>query len=282
MNKRGQFYLIAALVVVGLIAGLATVYNSAKSLSEDIAVYDLSEEIIFEGSQVLASGVFNAQEDDQIVQNVENLTEYYAKTNPNSELIVIYGDTNELHYIIYNNTVAGTISIQGSSGETSELIIPGRLEKRKGTITPGQDHSVEIRLGPNAMYNFDVKPGKQFYIILRKEKQDETFVAIPGGQTGERTEPSPGTCPYLYDQCMRALFEACGPQNESCMSQASSSCQTLKNTCIQYPSCTWSAWPECKIEYGSESCDSFESCSTQVNSCNTRLASDCQSNQLVA
>ena len=60
MDKRGQFFLIAAVVIIGLIIGLSVVYNSVKAPKEDSQVYDLSKEIDYESAQVIDHGTFNA------------------------------------------------------------------------------------------------------------------------------------------------------------------------------------------------------------------------------
>ena len=44
MNKRGQFFLIAAVVVIAILVGLAALYSVADTPQEDSVVFDLSKE----------------------------------------------------------------------------------------------------------------------------------------------------------------------------------------------------------------------------------------------
>src|SRR3990170_1035698 len=111
MNKRGQIFLIAALVIVGILAGLVTIYNTTRSSSEDITVYDLSKEINFESSQVLDHGILYSTPSEQSGNNIKNLTDYYAKTNSGNEIIIAYGTTDKMTIIIYNSSNKGTIGI---------------------------------------------------------------------------------------------------------------------------------------------------------------------------
>jgi len=71
VKKRGQVFLIAALITIAVLAGLVTIYNRASSSVEDVTVFDLSEEIILEASQVIDSGIFNTISDTQISKNLE-------------------------------------------------------------------------------------------------------------------------------------------------------------------------------------------------------------------
>ena len=47
MHKKGQFFLIAAIVIIMIVIGLGTIYVSTNSQSEDTQTVDLSEEIYF-------------------------------------------------------------------------------------------------------------------------------------------------------------------------------------------------------------------------------------------
>ena len=45
MNKRGQFFLIAAIIIVGVVVGLASVVNTVRVGGQNEAFYKLAEEI---------------------------------------------------------------------------------------------------------------------------------------------------------------------------------------------------------------------------------------------
>jgi len=69
MVKKGQVFLIAALVIVSILIGLGAIYNTVNVSAEDIQIYDLSDEISFEASQVLDSGVFHGTDKGKIEEN---------------------------------------------------------------------------------------------------------------------------------------------------------------------------------------------------------------------
>lgn len=234
MNKRGQFFLIAALVIVALIAGLATVYNAAKSTSTESSIYDLSDEISFEGSQVLASGIFNARTEQETTQNLLNITEYYAKTTPDSELLVVYGNPNNLQYTIYTNNIVGTIAVE-TGGAPLQVVRTGRLSRSTGSINANSP-TVQIRLSNDAVYTFHIKPGSQFYIVLKKQSESESYVAVPGNN-------QPTFCQNLDGRC-HAVAQARCQNDAQCLQTFEAECTSLytqcnQRTCTTTASCTF-------------------------------------------
>ena len=64
MNKRGQFYLVAAMVIIVLIVGFAAVQNYTKK-SRTIKLIDLKEELGIESGKVLDFGTFNLENPEE-------------------------------------------------------------------------------------------------------------------------------------------------------------------------------------------------------------------------
>ncbi|MBI5804347.1 hypothetical protein HY450_03825 [Candidatus Pacearchaeota archaeon] len=175
--KRGQFYLVAALVIIGILATLTTVYNVAKTQREDLTVYDLSTEINYEAAQVIDNGIFTATSDEQIGGNVENLTDFYAEANPTSDLLVIYGNESELTIIFYNNTKIGSVGIS-FGGVPIDLEIE-ELRKLKGRIPRDRSGRVQVELNEGIRYTFELNAGQVFFIVLKKEKDEGRYVSLP-------------------------------------------------------------------------------------------------------
>ena len=63
--KKGQFYLIAAIIIIGLLISFITIFNYAKT-EENVIVNDLENELKIENQKVLSYGFFS--EDDKIRQ----------------------------------------------------------------------------------------------------------------------------------------------------------------------------------------------------------------------
>ena len=94
MNKRGQFFLIAALLISGIAIGFSTLYNSAYIEQADTQVYDLSEELYAELQQTYDAGTVRGQNQDEIQANLKKLADYYQQQNPDSTFVIFYGSSD--------------------------------------------------------------------------------------------------------------------------------------------------------------------------------------------
>ena len=165
-------YLVAALIIAALIIGLGTIYNYARLSKEDKNVLGLSREIDYETSRVIDRGVFKGED---INKQVENITEYYANLNPRNELVTVFGDVNQLTAYHYKLNNEGTICIQTGSCTGIEF-----FSKVRDNVQVIQDNNnLKVSLEQGDVYEFELKPGKNFYIVLIKEKENEIFVAAP-------------------------------------------------------------------------------------------------------
>ena len=173
IKKRGQFFFIAALVIVAILFGLGTVYTSIKSQKEDQSIYDLSKEISIEASQVIDNGVFLAISQEKINENIENLTHYYAELNPNTDLVFIYGNQSLVYLLLYNNTIQGSVGIS-SGGSPANLQVVGR-NTQKSTLS--NTDKVTVILPKNINYHFNISQGQNFYIVIKRERANDRTIA---------------------------------------------------------------------------------------------------------
>ena len=100
MNKRGQFFLIAALIIVSILFGLGTIYNSAVS-AESPDVSNLAKEIKYEIIQKVDSSVILGLEKAEIYSNIEEIAEIYGASTSNA-IIVLYGIKGDFHTLAHN------------------------------------------------------------------------------------------------------------------------------------------------------------------------------------
>ena len=173
MQKRGQFFLIAALVIIAILIGITTIYNVVNAAEEDQTVYDLTNEIDFESVQLLDNGIFNERTENQINQHVKSLMDNYASSNPESDLITIYGDFDQVSILYYSSIEHGTVGVS-TGGSSIEQPIEVSEERQK-TINP-VDKKVKVVIG-DIYYEFILTAGQNFYIIVKKDNKGERFVS---------------------------------------------------------------------------------------------------------
>ncbi|MBX4212550.1 hypothetical protein KW787_03805 [Candidatus Pacearchaeota archaeon] len=174
MNKKGQFFLIAALVIVSILVGLAAVYTSTTTTKPNPVVYTLSNEISYEGSQVIDHGVFQALSKDEISKDIKNLTEYYSAVNPDKDIVVVYGNQTLAQVLEYDNTGKGKVCFDVGGGECPGIDIRD-VEKKNYDIRP-DENTVRITIS-DVPYEFTLKQGENFYIVIKTDTEHGTTVA---------------------------------------------------------------------------------------------------------
>jgi hypothetical protein len=168
--------LIAALVIVGLIAGLGAIYISTKNPPKiGVQLYDLSKEIDFESNRVIDRGILEVKSPAEISKEVTGLASYYANTTPGADLIIVYGNEEYITGNYYKEESAGSAGISGGGApiavrqlfKESKAIMPKRMGGNRINVTFGDES-----------YLFTLKQGENFYIVLQKQVGEEKIVAI--------------------------------------------------------------------------------------------------------
>ena len=146
MNKRGQLYLIAAIIIVGIVVGFVAVSNYSKK-QDYIRVYDLGEELEIEGAKVL---------DYETVTGNSKLSQfgkdYSGYAGGNIEIYFITGDESDMKAHKY---VSG-VETQAENPEINE------------------DKIIFEFNGVN--YEFDLEDGKNFYFVVSQNVEGEEYI----------------------------------------------------------------------------------------------------------
>lgn len=169
MNKRGQFFIMAAIIVVVVISGLTGVATYINIGNEQRTFYDLSKEVGFETKKVLDWGVFNDKEIDGLT---ESFLFKYSDYIGQDEVIFIYGNGEGYKALRFEEDRIGSIGLD--TGMVKEININRRTEKKAKVILSENDVSVIIN---EISYDFNLREGQNFFFVIIKEVQNERFVA---------------------------------------------------------------------------------------------------------
>ncbi len=150
MNKRGQFYLIAAVVIISLIISLVLVTNYSQK-TENVRVYDLAEELKIESGKTLDLGAITG------TYRWNELTQNYSSYAGNDiRIVFIVGNSSIQDVFKYDNGVKNTT--------IPRIFVPGN----PGNLTITVD-------GTN--YIFKIRAGQNFYFIMSQNIGEERYVA---------------------------------------------------------------------------------------------------------
>lgn len=208
MNKRGQFYIIAALIIAAIIAGLVSEANYAIRRPKPVKFYDLSKDYEAEVTRIIDSGVYQGKSDVEINGDVANFTkqflEYAQEKDPNLQLFYLYGNNNSITVVNYAISDADVIAENkfsklsgGGAFAVSEVNIEiggakftrsveERMEHFRNisdTITnPGDEIGVVVA---GIAYSFDLRGGDIIHYVVETESNEEIHIVKSSEYFGE-------------------------------------------------------------------------------------------------
>lgn len=148
MKKRGQFYLIATLVIILIMMGFAQIYTLAKAPEKDAIIDNLADEIYYETTQLVNNKAFNGNTKSEIANEIKGFIGYYSNRYNDIGIAIAYGD-EALAYIINSTDVTNVVPDSG--------IVNVNLK--------GLEYDVDIS-------------EKNLYVLILREKDGERGVVI--------------------------------------------------------------------------------------------------------
>lgn len=172
MNKRGQVFLMAALIIAGILISVVRISNQSTTLDEPEAFFDLSDEISFETKRVLDYGVINAE--PNISELASQLLSNYSENIGSQDVAFVYGNAVTGVYAYYYETVqVVAATILGGTFIPIEIASGKEIEAQYSSTA----NTATIRID-GVDYTFNLKPGQNFYFVLAKDEGGEKFVTV--------------------------------------------------------------------------------------------------------
>jgi hypothetical protein len=171
MNKKGQFYLIAAIFIVLILFGFSSVNNYAIVKPEPRSITDISEELNRETYNLIEHGVFNEEDIEGLVSSFaeEDIPKYVLKNDEDAAMVFVFGDRDRIDVVSVRNRNIGDIKIAGA-----ELTGVTEYARRKDNVaTSGDFVEVEVL---DKDYKFQLKDNQMFYFLIVKERGEEVFI----------------------------------------------------------------------------------------------------------
>lgn len=176
MNKRGQFYLIAAIALVSVVISFVIISNYASN-RENLNVQNLQEEISIESSKTLDYAIYNNFSSTQINDLLTNFSESYIKyqNRTNNDLYFIFGDKTQIKVVAYQNSQIDAF-IDVGSGFTKLKITPNQIYSN--TFPPLLPYNTLKFKINNQIYNLGLLNNTEnFHFIISNNKRGQDYIA---------------------------------------------------------------------------------------------------------
>ena len=181
LNKKGQFYFIAALAIVAVLIGFTNIANYVKT-EKQTEIYRLKEEILVEKLAVLDYALYSEETPQNITEILVNFSKAYIQANPETNFYFILGNTTNLTFLAYQN-YNSSVALN-SNGAPTEIQLYKKIIEQKtfantdSAISLILDYSLESQDLRNPLaYSFQLKEGINIYFVLSSEKNEERYIA---------------------------------------------------------------------------------------------------------
>jgi len=175
-SKKGQFYLVAAILIVLAISGIASVKTYTSIKSEPRKIQDIGSELKEETTRIVDYGIYSKQNLTRVLNNFTDseFAPYFLKKTENTNIVFIYGDANELYSVQYTPEYTGTIYAT-LGGVYSEWPTIGTYVNRTKITDNNGDKIVNVNI-LNRNFDFEIKENEMFYFLITQEKEGEIYV----------------------------------------------------------------------------------------------------------
>jgi len=183
MNKRGQFFILSAVIITAVIATLTSIYNYSIADEEPKSLYDLSENIKNEGFEVVDYALYSDKDQNLTLSRyTNNISDYILNTEPDAEFFFIYGNYSLVRvedFTKETTAIPSTISIQvGSAAVFTRSTSTGKDYNWKLYYNEYNDaNSVNITIN-SQNYNINLSEGQNFIIVMKKTYKNNTYLNL--------------------------------------------------------------------------------------------------------
>jgi hypothetical protein len=189
LNKRAQFFLLAAVIISAVVISLGITANKASVNKEPGNFYDYSYEVKREAGAVLDYEIYTNIQGGGIDNFVNLLAGDIRDKNPDANFMFLYGNNQSMVLRNYGSDDAnvGSGQVSGSGSVTfNNICLSGQCQTIEQTINTYDDGAgiatlenvgddVSIGVSGNN-FSFPVSQYKQVIFIMQKDVGDESYI----------------------------------------------------------------------------------------------------------
>jgi len=176
MNKKGQFYLVAAIIIVLAISGIASIKTYAIINSEPKKIEDIGSELKEETRRIVDYGIYSQENLTKVLNNFADseFAPYFLKKTEGTNIVFIYGNATELYSVQYLEKETGAVyATLGGAAPSWQGVNLYTNRSSLGSKVVGDNLVITI-LGRD--FNFIIRDNEMFYFLITQEKDGEVFV----------------------------------------------------------------------------------------------------------
>lgn len=169
INKRGQFYLLAAVMIIGLLFGLSIVENKLSSRAEKESVKKLGGEVKVETGNVIGHTLFSGRQTETLVDEwTDEYANYSLSIEPDAEWAFAFGK-NPITLVEVKKESIGAVE---TNLDTAIKNIK-RIRTKKTITLSNNNIPVEFN---GRTHEFNLENGENFYFVITTKDNNGEYV----------------------------------------------------------------------------------------------------------
>lgn len=177
-NKRGQFYIVAAILLVLIIGTLVSVKTYSFVKSQPHSLQEASLDLKEESSRILDYGIYNQVNLSSLLTNFtsNDFRDYFLRKTDYTNLTIIYGNEKNLYQVEYvKDNNAGAITFDNARFEIKHTRIQSSDITSKISSNSEGEKIVTTKVLKKD-YEFKLRENEMFYFVIGQEKNGEVFI----------------------------------------------------------------------------------------------------------
>jgi len=174
-DERGQFYIVAAIIIVLTLSGLASIATYAVVQPSPRTIETISDEIREESARIIEHGIYEQKNREQLLDRFtkEEFAPYFA-TKTDAGIVFIYGNKDTgLKGLRYTHEKSGEIKLQAGTSVNWE-IAKEYVDEAEINFNP-EDTKLNVEILGKS-FEFELKEREMFYFLIVEEKDGERYV----------------------------------------------------------------------------------------------------------
>ncbi|HDL02274.1 MAG TPA: DUF645 family protein [Candidatus Pacearchaeota archaeon] len=175
MLKRGQFFLLSAVIISVVVLSLSVTVNRAIVSEDPDSFYDFSYEVEREIGAVVNYDIYHTGVGDRLVPFINKLAEDIKDNNPDADFMFVYEAEGNITVRSYVNVgeAAGRICINGPCYNLSG----GTTYSEYSQVVNVGDTEVEVEF-KNTKLSVPILGRSSVAFIMQRDVGDEKFVVF--------------------------------------------------------------------------------------------------------
>ncbi len=171
-EKRGQFYLMAAIIIIAILSGLTFIFNYSSLGVYSTQQFYIGEELSIEAEKVMDYALKNSIDSRTLLENFTKTYSNYSEEG--DDFYFLFGNRDLITVAGYKKNSNGVFFFDdGKGGGNEQLNLVQGVYSSRNFTSPNETVKITVN---GIEYPFLLSPGENFYFVVLKDIDEERYI----------------------------------------------------------------------------------------------------------